>query len=990
MFKSFKSSRLYKYIFVLILIIGTFFATAKSSWSLDDGKTGLGNIFSAEYVCLNKNTSTQYYRVEDALDKAKSGDVIYCYPGKNPVIRRDCTISNNVSLILPYEGETWNGRKTGTSFTSGPENGNFADCDTAHVSKYLKNSLTLSSNVTLTLKGGKLYIGGIVGHESQVLGGHTSGSYTQILMETNSKIIAKENFKNEIICLGYIKQKYTNTNINNGSSILIEKDSTLKVPFVIYDYRGGTDTVGTYKHGNISPFAVFDFPNIQIFSKINYGANVIGLADLYTGKKLFFQAQHNNADINIIGITESLINLKTNGYVTYQYIHDDLRYTTQKDTSYSKINFYGGFNTGNLQMYVDVPLFAQNISTENVLFPISYRLDISLYDGVYDLNTKYKLMTGSRIYADKSTTVNVNKDFIVYNSYSDPNGNGGAKYPDKGKAEFIINGNTNIVGPFGGLVQTSSNKEQMLLTIQSSTLTVTSKEGHGDTSSFAPYDQPDLTQTARGEVLASDKVNHPITNFESSVYISNNNESYFIKADNLGSYKIIYNLDGGLINDSSANVTMSYPIFKGESNTLNGLSIDDPVKRFYRFDGWEISANSDYTNGVSPNGFSVTDNGVYYAKAKYSLATYDITYSYVFPNDEMANVDNSLNEIKSFTRNDLPITLSKAKSDGLYFNGWFVNNNLNSSTMVLDESFSNVGYDDIDLTCLFTDSKTFTIKFIDNEYNSYYNEGALNTQRVTKTSDISEPYPINCNENHDFPKYLDGFYDQHGNKFDENYVLNDQDDVITFTAKWMDKDVLTYLDNNDKVISKQYFKKGTNVTLKAFNDFNDTNYTEPKDETAGADCHTYSTLSGYTNIKNGNKIYDLASTIANFDSISLYPYYEKQYTYLLECQISASQEATFGSNGSYNVNIDGKESFDIKKKTGSNRYVSSNIIITITINEAYYAWATWDKKYYNWSITGVPSNLIISDEKAISGNTKTSHTIKFKMPNNKVTINLKK
>lgn len=978
MFKTFKSSRLYKYIFVLLLIVGTFFATARSSWSLNDGKINLDNIFSAEYVCLNKNTNTEYYRVEDALDKAKSGDTIYCYPGKNPVIRRDCTISNNVSLILPYEGETWNGRKSGTNFTSGPENGKFADCDSAHVSKYLKNTLTLSSNVTLSLEGGKLYIGGIVGHESQVLGGHTSGSYTQILMESNSKIIAKENFKNEIICLGYIKQKYTNTNLNNGSSILIEKESTLKVPFVIYDYRGGTDTVGTYKHGNISPFAVFDFPNIQIFSQINYGANVVGYADLYTGKKLIFQAQHNNADINIIGIKDALINLKTNGYVTYQYIHDDLRYTTEKDTSYSKINFYGGFNTGNLQMYVDVPLFAQNISTENVLFPISYRLDISLYDGVYDLNTKYKMMTGSHIYADKSTTFNVNKDFIVYNSYSDPNG-GGAKYPDKGKAELIINGSTNIVGPFGGLVQTSNNKEQMLLTIQSSTLTVTSKEGHGDTSSFTPYDQPDLTQTARGEVLANDKISHPVTNFESSVYISNKNESYFIKADNLGSYKIVYNLDGGLINDSSTNVTRSYPIFKGESNTLNGLSIDDPVKRFYKFDGWEISANSDYTNGVNPNGFTVTENGVYYAKAKYSLATYSITYSYVFPNDEIANVDNSLNEIKSFTRNDLPITLSKASSDGLYFNGWFVNNNLNSTTMVLDESISNVGYDDIDLTCLFTNSKTFTIKFTDNEYSSYYNEGALNTQRVTKISDISEPYPINCNENPDFPKYLDGFYDQYGNKFDANYVLNDQDDVITFTAKWMDKDVLTYLDNNDKVISKQYFKKGTNVTLKTFNGFNDVNYTEPKDETAGADRHTYSTLSGYTNIKNEGKMYNLGSTITDFNSMNLYPYYDSYNKYHIiasKCDAHSDTYKVYVNNTMiYELNYANKWGAVADDKQECNgQYASPGDTIKITyIEKSYWSAKT---KYYKIVVNGVTK----------VSSTKTGGEFTITMPSEKLTI----
>lgn len=190
MFKTFKSSRIYKYIFVLLLIIGTFFATARSSWNLDDGKINLDNIFSTEYVCLNKNTNTEYYRVEDALDKAKSGDVIYCYPGKNPVIRRDCTISNNVSLILPYEGETWNGRKSGGNFPTGNSIADFADSNSSNVSTYKKNELTLASNVTLSIEGGKLYVGGVLGNETPYLSGHTSGNYTQISMESNSKIIS--------------------------------------------------------------------------------------------------------------------------------------------------------------------------------------------------------------------------------------------------------------------------------------------------------------------------------------------------------------------------------------------------------------------------------------------------------------------------------------------------------------------------------------------------------------------------------------------------------------------------------------------------------------------------------------------------------------------------------------------------------------------------------------------------------------------------------
>ena len=881
MFKTFKSSKLYKYIFVLILIIGTFFATAESSWNLNNGKVGIDNIFSAEYVCFNKNTDTKYYRVEDALDKAKSGETIYCYPGKDPIIRRDCTISNNVTLVLPYEGETWDGRKSGENFPTGNSIADFADSNSNNVSTYKKNELTLASNVTLSIEGGKLFVGGVLGNETPFLSGHTSGNYTQITMESNSKIIAKKGYKNEIQCLGYIKEKYTGSNITNNSEVILESGTTLKLPFVIYDYRGGSDTVGSYKKGGISPFAIFDFPNIQVKSTINYGTSVIGFADLYTSTIII---KHNTTNINVVGNSGSLVNLKENSYVVYKYNHSDLRYTTKDTSSYSNIDFYGGMTAGNLKMDITVAGITQSISTEKVLFPLSYRLNLSFYNGVYDLNVKYKMMTGSKFYSDYSSTVNFNNDFIIYNSYSDPDG-GGAAYPTKERAKFIINGNTNINAAFGGLVETTSDKELIYLNISSKTLTVTSTEGHGSsnivTNKFNKYtDQPDLTQTARGEVLNADKTSHPVTNFESTIYTSNK-YSYFVKADDLGSYTIKY-----FNEDKTLYKEVNYPIFKGESITLSGLSIEEPIKRFYKFDGWKITNNSDLTsNLVDPNGFIVSANNVYYAIATYSLATYNVSYNYQFIGCDEVDVINPNATLLSFTYDDLGSIgeLKKAYAEGLYFDGWYVNNDFNNTYLTLDESISDVGYKDIVLTSKFTNSKPYTIKFIDSGNEQYYTEGDLNTQKVTKGSDIKIPSPINCNDNPDFPKYLEAFYDQYGNKLDNNYVLNGQDDVITFTAKWLNKDVLTYLDNNDNVISKQYFIKGSNAKLKGFNDFSDTtNYTDvPIDETDGADYHTYGTLDGFTTTKGGNKLYNLEGTITNFNSMNLYPYYNNYKKYKL-------------------------------------------------------------------------------------------------------------
>ncbi len=973
MLKRFKSSRLYKYLFVLILIIGTFFVTAKSSWNLDDGKLGLGSIFNSEYVCFNKNTEIKYYRVEDALDKANSGDTIYCYPGKNPTIRRDCTIANNVTLILPYEGETWNGRKSGDKYDTGNSTNNFADSDNNKVGAYKKNELTIANNVTLSIEGGKLYIGGVVGHESSGLSGHTSGNYTQISLETNAKIIAKEGYNNEIECLGYIKEKYSGNNKTNNSQVIFESGTTVKLPFVIYDYRGGSDTVGSYKEGNISPFAIFDFPNIQVESKINYGTNIIGLADLYTSTIL---VQHNTTDINIVGSSSSLVNLKENSYIIYKYNHSDLRYTTNDTNSYSKIDFYGGMDTGNLKMEIKLLGMSQTISTEDVLFPLSYRLNLNFYSGVYNINTKCKLMTGSNFHSDYSSTMNFNKDFIIYKSYSDPDGN--PKYPTKDRARFIINGNTNISGAFGGLVETTNDKETMYLNISSKTLSVTSIEGHGSstiiTNDFTKYDQPDLTQVARGEVLSSDKETHPVTNFESTIYTSSN-YSYFVKANDLGSYTIKYYND-----DKTLYKEVSYPIFKGETISLNGLSIEEPTKRFYKFEGWKITSNSDLTTNLKdPNGFEVKENNTYYAIASYSLATYSISFNYEFLDCKESELVND-NNVLSFTKNDLPLTLKKASNKGTYFNGWYINKDYNNSYLIIDESINDVGYKDLELTCQFTNSKTYTIKFIDNTYSDKYSSGALNTQKVSNINDINIPYPINCNENPNFNMYFEGFYDQNDNKLDENYVFNDQDDVIIFTAKWSNKDILTYLDNNGKEIAKDYYKKGSQVTLKGINEFDNSDYTNPKDETSGADKHTYYTLSGYSTTKNGSKVYDLGSNISNFNSMNLYPYYEYYSTYLLECNIDASNLI---NDGKYDIKFN-NTTLTLEGNNKTTNYLSNDTIIEVKIYKLSY-WIL-STKYFNWSITGVTNFL----EGTSSGNTSEEHTIKFKMPKGKVTIKMTK
>ena len=209
-----------------------------------------------------------------------NGDIVYVIPGTNPTIRKNCEVKSGVTICWPYEEKTWDGRQSGIpevySFAS---HGNFADIESM-VSTNLKSNVKLAPQVKLTINNGSLNIGGFIGEKVQVRAGHTSGSYSLITMGLYSSI---EVINSGIIrCMGYIKEDYGNrtTNISEGNgSILNLKNGTFFHPFVIYDFRGGSNTAGIFRssNGTACLFKVFDMSNIQSTLEINYGSTLWGM-----------------------------------------------------------------------------------------------------------------------------------------------------------------------------------------------------------------------------------------------------------------------------------------------------------------------------------------------------------------------------------------------------------------------------------------------------------------------------------------------------------------------------------------------------------------------------------------------------------------------------------------------------------------------------------------------------------------------------------------
>lgn len=427
--------------------------------------TPFGNANAVAYI-----GSTNYVTIESALRNAKSGDKVYVYPGTNPIINQSCVVKNGVELYIPYESETWENREF-----SGI--GNFADSTTSYVNTYRKNEVKINSGVSLRIEeGGSLYIGGQTGNTGQPMQGHTCGKYTQITLYDNAQIINNGNVK----CFGYIKEQSK----DNNSKFLSYKGEVYS-PLVVYDYRGGTSTAGVYKSSDkgapISPFNVLDMPNIQVYSAYYYGTNLFGYVNLYTGQAsmsaagatVTIKARYNYEEIKVISSNTEvgIFELSSGGYITTKFntYFDNNNNCLTKNTLTTTLDLYNNatFNVMSLSINaandvtVNPPalgivakpiiqgLLNTTITTKDVYFPVSYKMDITLHEGNFKSEGKLKFLPGSKITINNGANLTLN-DTIFYTDFIDTS-YGSYVYPTSidevalERAKIIVNGNLTLV-----------------------------------------------------------------------------------------------------------------------------------------------------------------------------------------------------------------------------------------------------------------------------------------------------------------------------------------------------------------------------------------------------------------------------------------------------------------------------------------------------------------------------------------------------------------
>jgi len=600
------------YFSFLSLTVGeSTFLVQDESYDLSDS-----DYSSTTPVCYNKSTSIYYTSIEKALNSASSGQTIYVIPGSNPTIKKDCTIASGVTLTLPhgvdlstsYDSSTkkltlvetesiekWHDRDDDLPLynSSASKATTYNNKSLAYsIAKYEKLKVTISDGVTLT-NNGTLNIGGILsgGSGSGKYAGHTAYYHAKIYLEGSAKI----NSNGTLYCYGYIFGDG-----NKKSTVSFGSSSTSYAPFIVREHRGGTAFLGWNQSSKTTtPFNRFF---VCSFINTNYaffgGAILNGLCDLYASNR------HNTTSIVLIGSSSKsgLVNLNSESSFT-GYL--------DKSTQINYVNTYGGFTLKPLSMKIDVG-FSLTISTEGLLFPLSWYYDITLNNisgsssecTIDCTNQDLKILPGASITINKGVKVNIAK-LAIYdqedsNKWTDTNtkwtsSDGNTSYtPGNGyvygkdtingvsaidiPGKLTVNGSLNVTDSLGGSVYTNDSNAN--LTIANNNLTSDEITGISGKDSYAVVKYGVIATTsysfsAKTKVFSSLTVGDSTSNINSNMsYISasdsNSNIGFGTTSDSLlidGVSTITYK-EGATTNYSlSTNTLIGNKVVWSSSNT---------------------------------------------------------------------------------------------------------------------------------------------------------------------------------------------------------------------------------------------------------------------------------------------------------------------------------------------------------------------------------------------------------------------------------------
>lgn len=405
-----------------------------------------------------------YYTIEDALFNSKSGDTVEFISAAKEVSFAPLDIATAIyadnayrtvkaGVTLKLASDEDSSAKIGKP-TYGNGVGNYVDTDSSKI----KYKLILNESTVLEVYG-NILIQGLLGVNGPGLSGHTSGNHSQIINNGTINLNSGANLD----LRGYIK---------GAGTIEARSGAIVYSPFVVYDYRGGTNTATVYRKGSIAPFRIYEMPNIQCNYSILYGAEHKGYLDLYASDK------HRTAVATIFGKGSAMMIMEdSTAHITTTYER------TGNLIGETTLTMTGKVKMGVLKIKVTTTV---TVAMNEVRFPMPWNFTINVGDGLnpttFTLPDDYKMMTGATVNVKKSATVNLTKTLLIYKSFTDTPF-GGTVYPNKGAAKLNVEGVVNVTGGIAGEIFGSNGGKVVIG--NNAILSITEKEGDsGDTKAW--------------------------------------------------------------------------------------------------------------------------------------------------------------------------------------------------------------------------------------------------------------------------------------------------------------------------------------------------------------------------------------------------------------------------------------------------------------------------------------------------------------------------
>lgn len=352
------------------------------------------------------------------------------------------TIPAEVTLRLPYAAGSY-GRAYGVTGADGNSPSVFFAEESDGFT-----SVVIGAGATLEVYG-SVSVGGIVGYPASAMPyqGQTSAAHAVLELGGTMNVYSGGRL-------------YVNGYIEGSGTVELETGAASYLPFVVKDYRGGTNSSNVYME-DIAPFNIYEMPNIQTTYIINYGASEYAYAMLYAMNTF------NETVAQVIG-SDGMIRLSEGGYVekkTTRIVNP--RNETGTDTSVepayehrTTLDIYGGGSDGVLSLSI---LGLVTVTTGDVYMGIPYTYErITLHGGEYTIHNMFKIMPGSTLEVASGATLEIlagasiavyeegfketssqlnNRQQLTYPA--EPNG-----YAEGGK--LALGGTLTITGSFGG------------------------------------------------------------------------------------------------------------------------------------------------------------------------------------------------------------------------------------------------------------------------------------------------------------------------------------------------------------------------------------------------------------------------------------------------------------------------------------------------------------------------------------------------------------